>query len=347
VSGPLAPRPPVARRSRTDTLALLAAEEAVGMAGCAESIDRRRAAVVIGSTCGGFREIEKTCLERAAGRPVSSARLLVLEKANAADLVAARFGFLGPRFTVHTACASGATAILIGAELIRAGAADAALVGGSDALARLTLSGFRSLRLIDPAACRPFDKNRRGLSLGEGAGMLVLEPAGPAGRRGARPLAVLLGGAHSVDAHHLTAPAADGSGAARAIRAALHEARLAPGDVDHINAHGTGTQANDAAEAAAIAAALGGRAARCPVTSIKGSIGHTLGAAGAIEAIATIQTLRTGLIPPTAGLAEPDPAFALDLVRGAPRPGTYRAALSHSFGFGGANAVLCFGTVAT
>ncbi len=173
--------------------------------------------------------------------------------------------------------------------------------------------------------------------------MLILEREPDAVARGAEVLAVLLGGAQTTDAHHLTAPSPDGSGAARAIRAALAESRVPVEAVDHVNAHGTGTLLNDAAEAAAIRVALGERAARVPVTSIKGSIGHTLGAAGAIEAIAAVQTLRTGLVPPTAGCREADPALGLDVVRGEARRRDLRVVLSNSFGFGGANAVLCLG----
>ena len=338
-------RPPelAARRSRTDQLALQAAEEAVRQAGDLQGVDRSRVAVVIGSTTGGIREIEEHFIARDQGQLSPRSRLLLLEKANTSDLLAARFGFWGPRFTLNTACASGASAILLGADLIACGMADAALVGGADALARLTLSGFRALRLIDQAPCRPFDRSRRGLSLGEGAGLLVLERRAVAGARGVPALAMLLGGAQTSDAHHLTAPRPDGAGAAAAMRAAIEDAGLTADAIDHINAHGTGTPANDAAEAAAIVSSLGPRATGCPVTSIKGSIGHTLGAAGAIEAIAAIESLRSGAIPPTAGLREPDPALGLDLVRDAPRTGDWRIALSNSFGFGGSNAVLCFG----
>lgn len=335
---PSSGRPP----SRTEALALMAADEAVRQAGLESPPQGDRIAVVLGSTTGGMREYEEFLIDGARGRRASRSRLLSFERAGATDRVAARFGFTGPRYTLHTACASAATAILIGAELINAGLADAALAGGADALARITLGGFRALRLVDPEPCRPFDRNRRGLSLGEGAGVLILERPAAAAARGARPLARFLGGGQSTDAHHLTSPAPDGAGAARAMIAALQEAGLPPTAVDHVNAHGTGTPANDAAEAAAIVSALGERAAACPVTSIKGSIGHTLGAAGAIEAIAAILALRTGSIPHTVGLREPDPAFGLDLVREAPRRGDWKVVLSSSFGFGGANAVVCF-----
>ncbi len=329
--------------SRTDRLALAAALEAVRQAGLPEVGDRRRVGVVVGTTTGGVSESEEYVEARARGRTGRRSAIMVFEKAGTADLLAARFGFEGPRLTLHTACASGSSAILLGAELIRGGLADVVLAGGADALARLVLSGFHSLRVVDSEPCRPFDRNRNGLSLGEGAGMLILERESGATARGAEVLAVLLGGAQTTDAHHLTAPLPDGAGAARAILAALARSDVAPGAVDHVNAHGTGTPLNDAAEAAALRAVLGERAERCPVTSLKGSIGHTLGAAGAIEAIAAVQTLRTGLIPPTTGCREPDTALGLDVVRGEARRHDARVVLSNSFGFGGANAVLCLG----
>ena len=330
--------------SRTARLALAAAEEAVRQAGLEGACGKNRVAIVVGTTTGGIREAEDLIIRRAAGQPGRAGTLLSLEKSGVADALASRFGFAGPRYTVQTACASGATAILVGFELVRRGLADAALVGGTDALARLTLSGFRSLRLLDPTPCRPFDRARRGLSLGEGAGMLVLERRQDAAARGAEILAVFLGAGQSTDAHHITAPATDGAGAARAISEALDQAGVEPGSVDHVNAHGTGTLPNDAAEAAALHAVLGRRTESCPVTSIKGAVGHTLGAAGGIEAVAAVLTLRSGLVPPTVGLEEPDPALALDLVRGAARRMDVRVVLSNSFGFGGANAVLCLGS---
>jgi 3-oxoacyl-[acyl-carrier-protein] synthase II len=327
--------------SRTDRQARVAAEQAVSQSRLAERYPGHRVAVIVGTTTGGIGEVEDYLIGQQAGRPARCRRLLALEKANTADALADHFGFCGPRYTVHTGCASGASAILLASDLVRGGSADAALAGGSDALARLTLSGFRSLRVLDAAPCRPFDRERRGLSLGEGAAMLVLERASAAGGPGARPLAELVSAAQTTDAHHLTAPPPSGAGAAEAMLSALERADLPPSAIDHVNAHGTGTPLNDAAEAAAIRSALGEHAACCPVTSIKGAIGHTLAAAGAIEAVAVIQTLRTGLIPHTVGLAHADPALALDLVQARPRAGQWRVALSNSFGFGGANTVLC------
>jgi len=342
VSDPLPPvsssGPPL---SRTDHLALVAAGEALTLSGLLSSIRKDRVAVVMGTTTGAIREVEEALLVGGSTEAVPRSRLLMFERAGTAEAVARELDLGGPRLTLHTACASGGSAILVGAELIRSGHAEAAVVGGADALARITLAGFRALRLAGREPCRPFDRERRGLTLGEGAGILVLERREVANARGARVLASLLAGGESTDAHHLTAPLEDGSGAARALRHALSRAGLDAGGVDHVNAHGTGTIQNDAAEAAALRAVFGSRAKRLPVTSIKGALGHTLGAAGAIEAITAIWTLATGLVPPTAGCREPDPALGLEIVRGVPRHGEWRVVLSSSFGFGGANAVLC------
>lgn len=337
----------VAGLSRTDRFALAAAAEAVRQAGLPDAAAPVAVAIVVGTTTGGILEAEEGYLRKTRGESVPRSSLLRFEKANTADLLGFRLGLAGPRYTLHSACASSASAIAMGGEIVRHGLADAALAGGSDALARLVVSGFQSLRLVDPAPCRPFDRNRRGLSLGEGAGMLLLEREDSARRRGARPLARLLGAGQSTDAHHLTAPAPEGEGASKAMRSALDQANLPAERVDHVNAHGTGTAANDLAEAIAIRRVLSGGARACTVTAIKGSIGHTLGAAGAIEAIAAIMTIVSGLAPPIVGLADPDPAFGLDFVLGEPRRGHWRTVVSNSFGFGGANTVLCFGEAAS
>ncbi|HKQ60106.1 MAG TPA: beta-ketoacyl synthase N-terminal-like domain-containing protein, partial [Candidatus Polarisedimenticolaceae bacterium] len=205
---------------RTDRLALVAAEEAVRQSEILTRHRPERIAVVLGTTTGGIREAEEYFAPRAA-RGRRGTLLRGYEKAHTAEVLARRFGLAGPRYTLHSACASGASAILLGGELLRSGRADAVLAGGSDALARITLSGFRSLRLLDAEPCRPFDRARRGLSLGEGAGMLVLERSAPA------VLAELLSAAQTTDAHHLTAPAESGDGAARAMRLALERGGLA------------------------------------------------------------------------------------------------------------------------
>jgi 3-oxoacyl-[acyl-carrier-protein] synthase II len=212
---------------------------------------------VVGTTASGILELEDALEEVGSIEGLPSHALLGFEKTDVAETLATELGLFGPRQTVSTACASGATAILLGAELIRRGEADAALAGGTDALARMTLLGFRALRALDPGAARPYDATRRGLTLGEGAGMVVLERADLARARGASILGELLGGAQTTDAHHVTAPIENGSGAARAIREALRRARVSPDRVDHVNGHGTGTRPNDAAEAAASARPAG------------------------------------------------------------------------------------------
>jgi 3-oxoacyl-(acyl-carrier-protein) synthase len=343
VPDPLPGEPSGPGHTRTERLAGVAAEEAVRASGLPSRYSPRRIAIVVGTTTGGEREVESAFTGLLSGRRGPRSVWFRHDKASVADVLGSHFGFSGARFTLNTACASGASAIALAADLIHVGLADAALCGGADSLARVPISGFRALRALDPSPCRPFDRSRRGMSIGEGAGFLVLERLPAAESAGVEIVSHLLSCGQSTDAHHVTAPLPDGSGQARAIAAALEEAALRPEQVDHINAHGTGTPANDAAEARAIRDTLGAHARRCPVTSIKGSIGHTLGAAGGIEAIATIETLRRGIVPPTVGLSEPDPEIGLDLVRNEARGGAFRVALSHSFGFGGGNAVLCFG----
>jgi 3-oxoacyl-[acyl-carrier-protein] synthase II len=218
-----------------------------------------------------------------------------------------------------------------------------AVAGGADSLCSLTYSGFNALRAVDDGPCRPFRADRAGLSLGEGAGVLVLEPWERALERGATPLAELRGAGSSCDAHHMTAPHPAGAGAAAAMLASLEDARLAPEAVDFVNAHGTGTPLNDSAEWRALSLVLGARAGRVPLTATKGSIGHLLGSAGAIEAVVTVQCLHEKLIHPTAGGGAVDPAIGVDLVLGVPRAIPSGAVgISTSLAFGGANTALVF-----
>jgi 3-oxoacyl-[acyl-carrier-protein] synthase II len=240
--------------------------------------------------------------------------------------------------TPQLACASGTHAVALAASWVRAGRADVVLAGGTDLLCRFVVSGFNCLRATSDAA-RPFDRRRRGLVLGEGAAVVVVESEAHAAARGARVRARVAGVGAAADAVHMTAPDREGAGAARAMRAALDDASLAPADVGFVSAHGTGTPYNDAMEAAALTRVFG--AGRVPVNSIKGAIGHTLGAAGALEAVLCVRVLETGLVPPTIGLEEVDSACAtLDLVQGAARPVATRTVLSTSSGFAGANAAL-------
>jgi 3-oxoacyl-[acyl-carrier-protein] synthase II len=210
-------------------------------------------------------------------------------------------------------------------------------------LCRTIFAGFNALHALSPEPCRPFDRRRAGLSLGEGAAILVIESSAHAARRAARVHATLLGYGMSADAHHLTAPHPEGTGAALAMRRALARSGVAPAEIDYINAHGTGTPLNDGIEAAAIRLVLGDAARRVAVSSTKAALGHTLGAAGAIEGLTTILALRDGFLPPTVNLDEPDPACNLDFVPRRSRPATLRRALSNSYGFGGNNTSVVFG----
>jgi 3-oxoacyl-[acyl-carrier-protein] synthase II len=244
--------------------------------------------------------------------------------------------------TVCSACSSGANAIIEGAAWITSGRAERVLAGGADGLCRLTLTGFNSLGATDTGLCRPFDRNRAGLTLGEGAAFLVLEREEIALARGARILGWLSGFAVGAEAFHVTHPETSGSVAAGLLEAAMRRAGLGPEDVDYVNAHGTGTVPNDAIETLAIRRAFGAHADRVIVSSAKGQIGHTLGAAGAIEAAITVLALHHQVAPPTGGLTEPDDACKLRHVMGEGLRTPIRAALSNSFGFGGTGAVLLF-----
>jgi nodulation protein E len=259
----------------------------------------------------------------------------------AASRISLEMGIVGPTYTVSTACSSSNHAIGQAFWMVRSGAAQMALTGGSEAVFSLGfLKAWEAMRVVSPDTCRPFSKDRRGLILGEGGAMLVLEPLESARARGAKIYGEVVGFGMSSDAFHITQPSPDG--AARAIRAALHDGGLKPEDIGYINAHGTATQANDVTETAAIRKAFGAHADRLAVSSTKSMHGHTLGAAGAIEGVATMLSLQHGLLPPTANYSEPDPACDLDVIPNTPRKAQVEYALSNSFAFGGLNAVLAF-----
>ena len=236
-------------------------------------------------------------------------------------------------------------AIGTGADLIRLDEADMVIVGGYDTMAKMTVAGFNILRNVSPERCRPFDKKRQGLVLGEGAGVLILERGDRARQRDARPLARFLGYGMSSDAYHMTAPDVTGRGPARAMEAALHDADIDAGQIDYVNAHGTGTIHNDAAETKAIRRVFGAHADDLMVSSTKSIHGHTLGAAGAIEAIAVLAGIHGGFVPPTANYREPDPKCDLDYVPNIARNLQIRVALSNNFGFGGNNCSILLGNV--
>jgi 3-oxoacyl-[acyl-carrier-protein] synthase II len=331
---------PLARRrhSRGDRMGLHAADEALADAGVLdESLDLSRVGVFLGAGTGDLLRNEEfyrtwitAGLERA--RPSDAWNHFL---STPVDAIAARFGFEGPRGCVVAACSSSTIAIGRGVEAIRAGRADVVLAGGTDALARLTFSGFNQLRLMDTDPCRPFDRSRAGMNIGEGAGVLVLEEMERASRRGAHIYAELAGHALGCEAFHPTAPEPEGRPVAAVINLALADAGIDPGEVGHVNAHGTATPQTDAAEARAFGRVFGARIAHLPVTSIKSMIGHCLGASGAVEAAALALTIDRGTIPPTINHAEGDAGTPLDVVANQPREQRLRCALSTSLGFGG------------
>lgn len=339
---PTLPRATVRRLSRPDQFALAAAVEACRNAGL-DAATRRRAAVFVGATTGGMRETEEVYRRRVAGdeRRYRLSRVLGTPLATSAAVVCQALGVYGGQTVVATACSSSALAIALAAAAIRRGDVPVALAVGTDGLCRLTYAGFDALQALDPDGCRPFDRARRGLSLGEGGAALVLEDAAHARARGARPRATLLGHGTASDAHHVTAPHPDGAGAAAALRNALASAGVSPDSVDYVNAHGTGTPQNDAVEIGVLRGVFGRRLARVPVSSTKSQIGHTLGAAGIVEAAVTVLALEDGIVPATVGLRTPEPAWDdLDLVPTAGRRAAIRIAVTSSYGFGGHNVSL-------
>jgi 3-oxoacyl-(acyl-carrier-protein) synthase len=251
--------------------------------------------------------------------------------------LAKALGAAGPVLTVSTACASGATAMGVGADLLRDDRADLIVAGGYDSLSRFVLRGFDALRSLTRDRVRPFDRRRSGLLLGEGAGLVLLARAADASRD---PLGRLLGHASTSDGSHIAAPDPEGRGLDAAVRAAMAQAQVGPDDIDFVSAHGTGTPLNDRVETAVLKRVLGPRAARIPVNSIKGGLGHTMGAAATLEAIMCLLASRHGTIPPTLGFEDADPECDLDYVPLAPRVLRPRVSLSTSAGFGGCNAAL-------
>jgi len=304
---------------------------------------REKTAIVTGSAVGGqttedvaFWDLYR--LQRSRVNPLSIPRIM----ANAlASQISMEYGITGPAFTLSTACSSASHAIGHAYWMVREGLVDLSIAGGSEApLSFANLKAWEAMRVVSPDTCRPFSKNRSGMILGEGGGILILEPWDAALARGAEILGEVVGFGMSSDAHHITSPSAEGAG--RAVKAALGDAGIQPEMIGYINAHGTGTPANDSTETLAIRNVFGKHADRLAVSSTKSMHGHALGAAGALEAIATVLGLRNGLLPPTANYAEPDPECDLDVIPNLPRPASCEYALSNSFAFGGLNAVLAF-----
>ena len=333
--------------------ALAAACEAVADAGldwAAE--DPSEIGVLVGSAVGGIISLleQAALMEQSGPRRVSPFLIPALMMNAAAGQIAITFGLQGPNLAVATACATGSHAIGEAAAIIRRGDAQVMLAGGSEAgivpvaIAGFNVMGALSTRNDDPqGACRPFDADRDGFVMGEGAGMMVLESLAHAQARGARIYGELLGYGATADAFHITAPAEDGKGAAMAMQRALEQAAISPTAVDYINAHGTSTRLNDASETAAIKMVFGEHAYRLAVSSTKSMTGHLLGAAGAVEAIFCLLALRDQMFPPTINYETPDPACDLDYVPNVARQAKADVAMSNSFGFGGHNAALVLG----
>ncbi len=343
VTGPLPDAEPGSLElSRSDRLALCAAREALACAGLGESVESgERFGLSLGGTTGGMAHAESRLFAPdAASAGLERARRLLSHPLSATAVALDRLvGPFSSTQTVCSACSSGAVAIVQGASWLLRGDAERVLAGGVDALCRMTFAGFDALGALDPEPCRPFDVARKGLTLGEGAAFLVLEPEARARARGARILCFLSGWAVGSEAHHVTHPEPSGQKAATLMARALAVGGLGARDLDYVNAHGTGTLANDAMEARALLSVLGSDASRVRVSSSKGQLGHTLGAAGALEAAVTALSLERGIAPPTGGLNQPEEP-ALRHVLGTGERAELRAALSSSFGFGGMNAVL-------
>ncbi len=313
--------------------------------------DAERVGVIVGTGLGGLPTLEKyhsILLERGPGR-ISPFFIPMLIANEAPGNIAIQFGIKGPNLSIVTACATGAHSIGEAFRIIQYGDADVMVAGGTEAnLTPLTVGGFNALKAISTknehpeAASRPFDKERDGFVIGEGAGIVIMEELERARARGAPIYAEIVGYGYNGDAYHITAPSPDGDGSMRCMRLALKDAGVAPEQVDYINAHGTSTDLNDAAETIAIKKVFGAHAYKIPVSSTKSMIGHLLGAAGAVEAIFSILAIRDQVCPPTINYENPDPECDLDYVPNKARKHAIDVAMSNSFGFGGTNAVLAF-----
>jgi 3-oxoacyl-[acyl-carrier-protein] synthase II len=326
---------------------VVCAQEAFDRSGLSsDSLDPERAGVVVGSGIGGIETFEKqhaNFLNQGPGR-VSPFFIPMMIIDLCAGLISMRFNLKGPNYATVSACASGAHAVADGFKIIQRGEADVMVTGGSEATITPTaLAGFCSARALSTRnhepqkASRPFDKERDGFIMGEGAGILMLESLEHARKRGAEILAEVVGVGQTADAYHITAPAPGGEGAISAMRLALRDAGLSPDSVDYVNSHGTSTELNDANETRAIKAVFGERAKEIAVNSTKSMIGHLLGAGGAVELIATIKSIQEGILHPTVNYEFPDPECDLDYVPNKMRKADVKVAVSNSFGFGGHN----------
>ncbi len=334
----------VRRVDRFAQLSLAAAVEAIEDAGLG-AVDPETSGVIFGTGIGGMTTLTAQAAvlaEKGAKRVSPFLAPMMMPNAGAAQ-IAMRYGFQGPAETITTACAAGTHSIGAAARLIASGRLDVVITGGGESVMDpLTFAGFANMTALSSTGLsRPFDVDRDGFVMSEGAGAVVLESFEHAQARGARIYAELLGAASTADAFHITAPRSDGAGARRCMELALEDAGLLPSDIGHINAHGTSTPLNDLAESEAIMSVFGPTSP--PVTSAKGVTGHSLGAAGAIEAVASIMTIEQAIIPPTIGLENVDPAITIDVVADQPRPLATPIVLSNSFGFGGHNGSIIVG----
>jgi nodulation protein E len=322
--------------------AAVAAREAVKQSGLELTLElKEQTAIITGTSVGGqFAEEEGYVRLFRENVPRVAPLTIPRTMSNAgASRISLEFGVVGPTYTISTACSSSNHAIGQAFGMVRRGEVTAAIAGGSEAVfAEGLMRAWEAMRVVSPETCRPFSLQRRGLILGEGGAMLVLENWDHAKARGARILGEICGFGMSSDAHHITQPTPEGPH--RAIRLALADAKVSPEAIDYVNAHGTGTTINDTTECEAIRRAFGGHADRLLVSSTKSMHGHTLGAAGAIEAVVSLLALQHGVVPPTANFIDPDPACALDVVPNEPRQANIETAISNSFAFGGLNAVL-------
>jgi len=336
---------PLQRRrwSRGDQIGVAAAREAVADSGIGDAaLDPARVGVILGGGTADLLRNERY-LETLVTAGIDHARPSDAWNhfsSTPVDLIASYFGFEGLRSCIVAACASSTMSIGAAADAIRDGRIDAAVTGGTDAMARLTFSGFNALKVMDPQPCRPFDRGRAGMNLGEGSAMMVLEDLDQARRRGAPVYAEVAGHSLTCEAFHPTSPEPDGLAIGDAIRRALADAGVSADEVDHVNAHGTATPHNDRAEARGIRLIFGERARRLPVTSLKPMIGHCLGAAGGLEAAIMALTIARGVIPPTIHHTETDPDCAVEVVANEARPFRVRCAVSTSLAFGGNDAAV-------
>jgi 3-oxoacyl-[acyl-carrier-protein] synthase II len=342
---PWIPRKEARRLDKFTQFALVAADEAFGQSGPLAA-DPNRISVIIGTGIGGLQSLHRLYDDSNEDEPRPSPFSIPMMMANAAAAaISIKYGFGGQVTTPVVACAAGSQSVLDGLRQIQWGYADAAVVGGAEAAAiRSAREGFKAARALSPSGfARPFDVDRDGFVMGEGAAILILEAAEVAEARGAAPIAEIVGAASTADAHHITAPHPEGEGAERAVRLALEDAGLDPSDISYINAHGTGTELNDVTESAVIARVFGED--QPAVSSIKGTTGHGLGASGSIEAAIVVEAIRRKELPPNVGLNEQDPAIALNDIVREPRPWDPGPTLSNSFGFGGHNIVIAISPV--